>query len=238
MCTQVKALDKKLFCLESLLVEGQEFKENVKVSLMCDDDIVYLMKNVFPNELIAEYFRRIDRRHPVWKSEAEYKTFFLGKTSGGEILKEFEIAMAATAKYLGGRSDIWTINQDLVNKIEEDLAGIDNIDLDDMSRAIQKKDKERILKVVNCLQKYAEEKNMKCDFIIIKATQFNSGFGKPDFSDTNISFPMGDGKEKVAKVGEIVSLLSAKGKDRDDFFYLFYGLYVSQRYAWNTVWRE
>lgn len=222
LCTQVKALDKKLFCLESLLVEGQEFKENVKVSLMCDDDIVYLMKNVFPNELSAEYFRRIDRRHPVWKSEAEYKTFFLGKTSGGEILKEFEIAMAATAKYLGGRSDIWTINQDLVNKIEEDLAGIDNIDLDDMSRAIQKKDKERILKVVNCLQKYAEEKNMKCDFIIIKATQFNSGFGKPDFSDTNISFPMGDGKEKVAKVGEIVSSLSAKGKDRDDFFYLFY----------------
>lgn len=222
LCTQVKALDKKLFCLESLLVEGQEFKENVKVSLMCDDDIVYLMKNVFPNELSAEYFRRIDRRHPVWKSEAEYKTFFLGKTSGGEILKEFEIAMAATAKYLGGRSDIWTINQDLVNKIEEDLAGIDNIDLDDMSRAIQKKDKERILKVVNCLQKYAEEKNMKCDFIIIKATQFNSGFGKPDFSDTNISFPTGDGKEKVAKVGEIVSSLSAKGKDRDDFFYLFY----------------
>lgn len=222
LCTQVKALDKKLFCLESLLVEGQEFKENVKVSLMCDDDIVYLMKNVFPNELSAEYFRRIDRRHPVWKSEAEYKTFFLGKTSGGEILKEFEIAMAATAKYLGGRSDIWMINQDLVNKIEEDLAGIDNIDLDDMSRAIQKKDKERILKVVNCLQKYAEEKNMKCDFIIIKATQFNSGFGKPDFSDTNISFPTGDGKEKVAKVGEIVSSLSAKGKDRDDFFYLFY----------------
>ena len=63
---------------------------------------------------------------------------------------------------------------------------------------------------------------MNCDFIIIKATQFNSGFGKPDFSDTNISFPLGNGKEKVAKVGQIVSSLSAKSKDRDDFFYLFY----------------
>lgn len=76
LCTQVKALGKNLFCLESLLDEGQEFKENVKVSLMSDDDIIYLMKNVFPNELSAEYFRRIDRRHPIWKSEAEYKTFF------------------------------------------------------------------------------------------------------------------------------------------------------------------
>lgn len=222
LCTQVNALGKNLFCLESLLDEGQEFKENVKVSLMSDDDIVYLMKNVFPNELSAEYFRRIDRRHPVWKSEAEYKTFFLGKTSGGEILKEFELAMAATAKYLGGRSDIWTINKKLVDVIRAELAEIDNQDLDDMSKAVQKKDKERILKVINCLQKYASEKNMKCDFIIIKATQFNSGFGKPDFSDTNISFPIGDGEEKVAKVGEIVSSLSAKGKDRDDFFYLFY----------------
>lgn len=202
LCAEVNALGKNLFCLESLLDEGQEFKENVKVCLMSDDDIVYLMKNVFPNDLTAEYFRRIDRRHPVWKSEAEYKTFFLGKTSGGEILKEFEIAMAATAKYLGGRSDIWTINQKLADKIKSELEEIDKQDLDDMSKAIQKKDKERILKVVNCLQKYASEKKMECDFIIIKATQFNSGFGKPDFSDTNISFPIYNGGEKIAKVGE------------------------------------
>lgn len=222
LCTKINELGKTLFCLESLLDEGQEFKENVKVSLMSDDDIIYLMKNVFPNELSAEYFQRVDRRHPVWKSEAEYKTFFLGRTSGGEILREFEMAMTATAKYLGGRSDIWTINQELADVIEAELAEIDNQKLDDMSKAVQKKDKEKILKVVNCLQKYAFEKNMKCDFIIIKASQFNSGFGKPDFSDTNISFPIGQGEEKVAKVGEIVSSLSAKSKDRDDFFYLFY----------------
>lgn len=219
---QINALGKKLFCLESLLEEGQDFKENVRVSLMSDDDIVYLMKNVFPNELSEEYFRRVDRRHPVWKSEAEYKTLFLGKTSGGEILNQFEMAMAATAKYLGGRSDIWTINQKLVDIIQEELTEIDKQDLDDMSKAVQKKDKEKILKVINCLQQYAAEKNMKCDFIIIKATQFNSGFGKPDFSDTNISFPTRDGGEEVAKVGQIVSSLSAKNKDRDDFFYLFY----------------
>lgn len=222
LCKKVNEMGKELFCLESLLDAGQEFKENVKVSLMSDDDIIYLMKNVFPNELSAEYFKRVDRRHPVWKSEAEYKTFFLGKTSGGEILKEFETAMAATAKYLGGRSDIWTINQKLVDIIQVELAEIDNQDLDKMSKAVQKKDKEKILKVVNCLQKYAADKNVKCDFIIIKAAQFNSGFGKPDFSDTNISFPVGNGEEKIAKVGEIVSSISAKSKDRDDFFYLFY----------------
>lgn len=222
LCEQISALGKKLFCMESLLTEGQEFKENVKVSLMSDDDIIYLMKNVFPNELSSEYFRRIDRRHPVWKSEAEYKAFFLEKTSGGEILKEFETAMAATAKYISGRSDIWHINEELVNTIKSELQEIDNQDLDEMSKTVQKRDKEKILKVVNCLQRYALEKNIEYDFIIIKSTQFNSGFGKTDFSDTNIVFPMGNGEEKVAKVGKIVSSLNARVKDRDDFFYLFY----------------
>lgn len=205
LCEQVNQLGKDLFCLESLLDSGQEFEKNIKVSLMSDDDIVYLMKNVFPNEL-----------------SAEYKTFFLGKTSGGEILKEFESAMAATAKYLGGRSDIWTINQELINMIKFELEEIEKQDLDDMSKLVQKKDKEKILKVISCLKNYADDKKMKCDFIIIKATQFNSGFGKPDFSDTNISFPLGNDEEKLAKVGQIVSSLSAKGTDRDDFFYLFY----------------
>ena len=222
LSTQVALLGKKLFCLESLLSEGQEFKENVKISLMSDDDIVYLMKNIFPNELSAEYFKRIDRRHPVWKSEAEYKAFFLGKTSGGDILHEFEQAMAATAKYLARRSDVWTINHHLIDIISKELEDIDKQDLDEMTKAIQKSDKQKILKVITCLQKFATEKQMNCDFIIIKATQFNSGFSKPDFSDTNISFPLGNGNEKVAKVGQIVSSLSAKSKDRDEFFYLFY----------------
>ncbi|MBQ3545014.1 MAG: HD domain-containing protein [Lachnospiraceae bacterium] len=222
LCSKINEFGKKLFSLESLQETGQEFMENVKVSLMSDDDIIYLMKNIFPNELTDEYFSRIDRRHPVWKSEAEYKTFFLGKTSGGEILKEFEMAMSATAKYLGGRSDIWTINQKLIEVIEQELVELDKQDLDEMSKTVQRKDKEKILKVVNCLQRYASEKNMKCDFIIIKATQFNSGFGKPDFSDTNIVFPVSDTEEKVAKVGQIVSSLNAKIKDSDDFFYLFY----------------
>lgn len=119
-------------------------------------------------------------------------------------------------------SDVWTINEELVEIIKTELVNIEKTDLDEMSKKVQKKDKQRILKVVECLQKYASEKKMECDFIIIKATQFNSGFGKPDFSDTNISFPVGDGEEKVAKVGKIVSSLNAKNKDRDDFFYLFY----------------
>ena len=53
------------------------------------------------------------------------------------------------------------------------------------------------------------------------ASQFNSGFGKADFSSTNIVFQTKEG-EKVAKVGDIVTSLQAKERERDNFFYLFY----------------
>ncbi|MCX4377854.1 MAG: hypothetical protein OSJ61_17010, partial [Lachnospiraceae bacterium] len=57
--------------------------------------------------------------------------------------------------------------------------------------------------------------------VILMASQFNSGFGKPDFSATNIAFQTNDG-EKIAAVGDIVSAIQAKERDRDNFFYLFY----------------
>lgn len=57
--------------------------------------------------------------------------------------------------------------------------------------------------------------------MVLKASQFDSGFGKADFSETNIVFQTKEG-EKTAKVGDIVSSLEAKGREREDFFYLFY----------------
>ena len=63
----------KLFSLESLSKTGQHFKDGLFISLLCDDDIIYLMKNLFQSELCDEFFERKIRRHPVWKSEAEYK---------------------------------------------------------------------------------------------------------------------------------------------------------------------
>lgn len=157
LCNEIKKHGKNLFCLESLGNEGQEFLENVRIRLMCDDDIIYLMKNVFPSQLSNEFFERRYRRHPVWKSEAEYKAFFLGVSSGGKLLESFENAMDATAKYLGGNSEIWSIEEKLIKKIEGEIAEIDQLELDSITKKAQKADKENILKVTRCLKKYNVE---------------------------------------------------------------------------------
>lgn len=101
--------NKKLFSLESLSRKGQCFGNGLSVSLLCDDDIIYLMKNSFRNDLSEEFFERRIRRHPVWKSESEYKAFVLDSTSGGKWLEKFEKAMSVTAMYLIKSTDSWVI---------------------------------------------------------------------------------------------------------------------------------
>lgn len=86
---------RKLFSEKSLSREGHKLKNNYKVSLLCDDDIIYLCKNVFPDELSEELFERRKRRHPVWKSEAEYKAYIGGVITGGEYKDDFMECMQA-----------------------------------------------------------------------------------------------------------------------------------------------
>lgn len=217
--------DKKLFSLETLGREGLIFNNNIKLSLLSDDDITYLMKNVYPNELSNEFFERKNRRHPVWKSEAEYNTFFLGKLGSGEILEKLESAIEATVKYLTTNNSLWVINDEVIDKIKSDLADINTAfeqgKIKESDKLAQEKDKKKILKVMNCLHEYAVSKNLKCNFVIITAAKFYSGFGKPDFSKIKIVLKSSR-QHKVKLIDEIVSSLKAKEVNRDDFFYLYY----------------
>lgn len=213
--------DKKLFSLETLSKEGQQFKNGLSISLLCDDDIIYLMKNSFYSQLSEEFFERRIRRHPVWKSEAEYKAFVLDMASGGSLLEEFEQAMSVTAKYLVKSTDSWVIDDSLIAKLEKEKETLNTIDMDSETKNVQSENKKMILKVMHSLQSYANEKNISCNFVILMVSQFNSGFGKPDFSEINIAFQTKEG-EKIATVGDIVSSIKAKERDRDNFFYLFY----------------
>lgn len=212
---------KNLFSLEALSIAGQQFDNGICISLLCDDDIIFLMKNMFNTELSQEYFERRQRRHPVWKSEAEYKVFLLNLAKGGTLLDEFEKAMSVTANYLVRSTDAWVIDDDLIKKLEKERERIYKEDMDQETRKVQLEDKERILKVMHALQSYADDKQMKCNFVVLMASQFGSGFGKADFTETNVVFQTKEG-EKTAKFSDIVSSLKAKEKQRENFFYLFY----------------
>lgn len=120
----------KLFSLESLLEEGLIIGDGVRISLLCDDDIIFLIKNMYRNSLGKELFERRIRKHPVWKSEAEYKAFLLGLVKGGELLQELESAMSVTAKYLIKNTEAWVIDDILISKIEKEVEEIEKLEME------------------------------------------------------------------------------------------------------------
>ncbi len=223
----------KLFSKEALGKEGVVIVDAIKdddgkiivgeerIRMLCDDDIIYLMKNKIDCELVDEYFERRYRRHPIWKSEAEYNALFLDMSQGGSILDNYEKAMQATANYLSKSSNAWFIDDNLIEIIKHELDLLQGEDLEPRTKKIQERQKKDILKVITCLQQYASDIGMDNDFILLMVSQFNSGFGKVDFAETKIVF-RNQTNEKVAKVGEIVSSVEARKQKREKFFYLFY----------------
>ena len=85
-------------------------------------------------------------------------------------------------------TDSWVIANVLIEKLQKEKEVIEETEMDSETKKTQLRDKKKILKVMNSLKKYADENHMECNFIILMASQFNSGFGKADFSSTNIVF--------------------------------------------------
>lgn len=215
---------------ESLSVEGHKLK-NIRISLLSDDDIIHLFKNVYHDELGMEFFERRKRRHPVWKSEAEYDAYFNELIPGGKIRDDFDQIMKNLAGYLTKSTDTCVVNNALLRKLKKDVKDVDAIDEtkeEDENYAesirLQKKTKSGMLQMVKNLKKYADEKGLLFDFVVVKASQFESNFGKDDFEKIKIVFPSlkeGD-DDYIVRFGDVASPLHGNERKRDHFFYLFY----------------
>lgn len=66
--------------------EGFPAEDNVKLRLLCDDDIITFLKNEDDSIIGKHYFSRDIRFKPLWKSEAEY----ILKVRGGIAPKKLE----------------------------------------------------------------------------------------------------------------------------------------------------
>lgn len=81
--------------------------------------------------------------------------------------------------------------------------------------------KQDILKVFIKLEEYARKNDEECDYVLLNASQFYSGFNKQDVKNINIVFNE-NSEESINKFGEVVTLLSGQEKWRDDFFYIYH----------------
>lgn len=219
-----------MFSYDSLTMEGHVLKNGIKVSLLCDDDIIYLMKNVesCKSELALEYFDRSKRRHPIWKSEAEYTALITHVIGGNtDSMDALEHAMNVVATYLTKTTDTWTVNDETVEKLEQELQELQELHeqpLDADTIETQMKDKDAALKLMKCLIGFAENNQLAHDFVIIEASQFSSGFAKPDFSKTPIIFNSSSEDGIETDFETVAKPLQPNEQGRKKFYYFLYRL--------------
>lgn len=217
--------NRRLFSYDSLTEEGNQLDDHIHISLLSDDDLVYLMKNVCSDETTKEYFNRQRRRHPVWKSEAEYRSLFYCRVGeDSDVMNYIEKEINDLSQYVLNITGKDTIDdstidacQKEISKAKRKLTSSKETNKRDVSNHL--KTVQGHLKVLQCMKKTAKKSGVDFDLLILKADQFNSGFMKEEFAQLLILFP---DRNHVDRFGKIVNTMSAEKTEKDKFFYLFY----------------
>lgn len=220
-----RKFDKKLFSVEAISSKGEIFTyddgKKMRIRLLCDDDIISLSKSLLDDPLVNEYFERNKRRHPLWKSEAEYNAYIKDEL-GGPVFDKVKNAIRIMLDSLEGKK-VYSIDDKYISEMEAEIKFLkekkkENV-LDDDTFNAQMAGKSQILCLCNGLKNFANSLNIKMDFVFLQTTQFNSGFGKADFSDISITFNK-DGQDPPKKFKNVIPTLNFLN-DKTDYYYIY-----------------
>lgn len=212
-----------VFNYDALTVNGKTLKDDLHISLLTDGDIAFLMKNKLKDPFVEEYFSRKDRRHPLWKSEAEYKAIF-NRGLNNNTFQTVEDELENLLKYLNYANKSPEMNDAALEALRADIQKTRELIEANAEGERQLKlqrqlaEKEKHFKWLTCFKEFADKQDLEFDFIIIKSSQFNSGFGKLAFENIEIAFPA---LKHPCNFKKVTNALSATKSERDKFFYLF-----------------
>ncbi len=209
--------------IESLLKEGITVERLGRVRLIGDSDIRYLMKNLQDDSFVDEYYCRKQRKHPLWKTEAEFQAIFQGEEKKLEFIEK---ELSELKKCLTSLGLPFIINRQALNavleetkKIEKSISNADDKErkrLEGTLRANQTH-----IKWINVFESFAEQNKEELDFefLILYVDQFNSGFRKQEFENLEIIFPE---LRKPCRFREVTNVLKAEKSKGEKYFYIFY----------------
>lgn len=201
--------------------EGVEIQGLGRIRLMGDSDIRYLMKNLPDDLLCQKYYDRRLRKHPIWKTEAEFQAIFQGNENELEFIKqEFD----SLKDYLRSCGLPFLINDDAMNickfeidELEKDLKATGELGREKIMQSLETR-KEH-LQWMQILEDFAKSQQIKFEFLVIYTNQFNSGFRKQEFGDIKILFPE---IKEPCKFGEVSNALRSEKSRGEKFFFLYY----------------
>lgn len=203
----------KLFSPESLSDKGVAVKQD-RICLLSDSDITAFAKKLYPEDkIIKEYFDRSFRKKALWKSESEYRILFERRGLQDKVLTQLEDLVCSLENLLLNKFEIPLINNEALEYLESERKGDF---LPDNIRKSKEKELKKLIEFVNILRKYAENVGIPFEFVIVSASQFATGFNKPDLKNIKVRFS----DNSVEILNNILYLFTAL-EPRKNFFYLY-----------------
>ena len=162
--------DLGVFCKQALTVSGIRLASGQTLRLMSDDDIIYLSKQMQePDESITEYFDRGKRRHPIWKSEAEFRALFcLEAAEIQEAIDALSAALGGLSEYLDAKGLGRVINVKTLATIESEMRALEEQDA--RSLLAKERDEGRDLQdqhhLLRALHDFSERREIEFDYAL------------------------------------------------------------------------
>ncbi|MCQ2097657.1 MAG: HD domain-containing protein [Fibrobacter sp.] len=217
-----------LFSLNALTSEGVEDDDGFNVRLLSDSDILYTAKNkLFSERTVQEYFVRENRRKPLWKTEAEYRSYFENDVVGSKAYKKLEEMLFALQKtldnYLKIASELPLLNDAFLIDLEGELKKIQGV-----SRIVgsegplkllyeeKEKNLNKVIGFLNVIKDFSQKNSYRFDYAFIATKQFYSSFNKDELSRILIHFD----ENKDVELGKVVNLFGQE-KPKENFFYFY-----------------
>lgn len=198
---------------------------NDMIRLASDSDIVYLMKNLTGNEFVEEYFDRRRRKHPLWKSEEQFRAIFsdIDKESGClEVLEEAFRGLETHQKRDGIQ-----INRETLVELEDDISSAkkgelkDIVPLSEIDDSASIEQKEAQLKIMNIFKEFAVQNEIEFDFLVLYTDEFSSGFKKPEFGDIIFNLSPIKGYYKFKDISDLPAKIEQESESKKKYFFIY-----------------
>ena len=205
-----------LICFDAITEKGKKFQDTT-ISYLCDDDLIFLVKNVCPDKLTQEYFERNRWRRPLWKSKSEFRSII--NTIGLEAIDEINRYFKRIYNFLSEK-EIPVLDDTTIKEFEDMISNLKEIDNPKLKTDKQKNLEldAKTLKFMEFIREMLKCKNIPFDIVILKSNDFKSGFQKEELSNTKIYFPSLD---KVNKLKVVLNTLNFT-EDSMEMYYIYY----------------
>lgn len=194
------------------------------MSLLADEDFLYLMKQFCKDGLGYEYFARNRRRMAVWKSEAEFRALFQERIGDSSTtIKTLEADFESLVDYCQSKTGSPIVDSEIFSILEQEKADaevakenqeIPKESYEDIIRGIETK--KRLSKA---LEEVAGELDIEFEFLIVFQKKFSSSF-KATIGKIPILFP--NIESGVVPLENVIDVLKSSSDRKSNFFHLFY----------------